>query len=105
MCIRDRIWAATLNGVSLFAAGKWQNPVDPAALPSPTVNTIAVDDSVLWIGTDEGLARYNFAERTIVVEPAFASQALQDLQLDGAGRLWTLTSDGVCISSFFSLAS
>ena len=89
-----RIWAATLNGVSLFAAGKWQNPVDPAALPSPAVNAIAVDDSALWIGTDKGLARYNFVERTIAVEPAFANRALQDLQIDGAGRLWALTAAG-----------
>lgn len=89
-----RIWAATLSGVSVFADGRWQNPIDADDLPSVEVYAVAADTDGLWIGTGKGLARYSFVEQTTTVEPELAGQALRDLQTDGAGRLWALTEDG-----------
>ena len=89
-----RIWAATQGGVSVFANGTWQNPIDPADLPSSRILALAVDDEGVWIGADRGLARHEFAAATTVSEPALAGQSLRDLQIDGAGRLWALTSLG-----------
>jgi len=89
-----RVWTATQNGVSVFANGRWQNPIDAGALPSPAVRALSAAADGLWIGVEQGLAYYDFAAQTITHEPALAGQHVQDLQLDGAGRLWLLTEAG-----------
>ena len=89
-----RVWTATQNGVSVFANGRWQNPIDAGALPSPAVRALTAAADGLWIGVEQGLAYYDFAAQTLTHEPALAGQHVQDLQLDGAGRLWLLTEAG-----------
>ncbi len=89
-----RVWTATQNGVSVFADGRWQNPIDSDALPSPAVRALAAAEDGLWIGVEQGLAYYDFAAQTLAHEPALAGQHVQDLQLDGSGRLWLLTEAG-----------
>src|ERR1044072_2792266 len=71
-------------------------------LPQNTVQAIVqTHDGYLWIGTQEGLARFdglNFAVFDKENTPAFKSNDIRFLHEDKQGRLWISTSYGlVCL--------
>jgi ligand-binding sensor domain-containing protein len=67
-------------------------------LPQNTVAAIAqTPDGYLWLGTDEGLARFDgvrFAVFDPVNTPALRNAAIQSLLADSRGALWVGTSGG-----------
>src|SRR5690349_14404612 len=68
-------------------------------LPQNTVQAIVqTQDGYLWIGTQEGLVRFdglNFAVFDKENTPAFKSNDIRFLQQDRQGRLWISTSYGL----------
>jgi ligand-binding sensor domain-containing protein/signal transduction histidine kinase len=71
-------------------------------LPQNTVQAIIqTRDGYLWIGTQEGLARFDGLNFTVFDKkstPAFKSNDIRFLQEDRQGRLWISTSYGlVCL--------
>lgn len=68
-------------------------------LPQNTVQAIVqTQDGYLWVGTQEGLARFdglNFAVFDKENTPAFKSNDIRFLVEDRAGRLWISTSYGL----------
>ena len=91
-----RIWAATWWGLASLDSGaeEWTQPVPPEDLPSALVTVLLAHQSQLWIGTDNGLARYDIASGTLSIEDALAGQVVQDLALDSSDRLWAATKSG-----------
>ena len=68
-------------------------------LPQNTVQTIVqTQDGYLWIGTQEGLARFDGLNFTVFDKentPAFKSNDIRALHEDKQGRLWISTSYGL----------
>ncbi len=91
-----RIWAGTWWGLASLEPGalQWTQPVPPAALPSALVTSVLAQKRQLWIGTDNGLARYDIASGALSTVNALPSQNVQDLALDSSGRLWAATGNG-----------
>jgi ligand-binding sensor domain-containing protein/signal transduction histidine kinase len=83
---------------SQYALDTWQGA---QGLPQNSAVTVArTPDGYLWIGTEEGLARFD-GVRFIVFDhsntPAIPSKNIQVLFVDRAGRLWIGTEDGVAM--------
>jgi ligand-binding sensor domain-containing protein/signal transduction histidine kinase len=68
-------------------------------LPQNTVQTIVqTDDGYLWVGTQDGLARFDGLNFTVFDKentPAFKSNDIRFLHEDRQGRLWISTSYGL----------
>ena len=68
-------------------------------LPQNTVQAIIqTRDGYLWIGTQEGLARFDGLNFTVFDKentPAFKSNDIRFLHEDQQGRLWISTSYGL----------
>ena len=67
-------------------------------LPQNTVQAIAqTPDGYLWVGTQEGLARFDGAQFTLFDRrstPAFAASSVTALLADPGGTLWIGTNGG-----------
>src|SRR5215213_706521 len=68
-------------------------------LPQNTVQAIVqTNDGYLWLGTQDGLARFDGLNFTVFDKentPAFKSNDIRSLQEDRQGRLWISTSYGL----------
>ncbi|MDE0071341.1 MAG: hypothetical protein OXO48_16625 [Caldilineaceae bacterium] len=95
---RGGIWAGTWQGIALLKPGAkgWSQPVAVERLPSSHVTAVLARQGQLWIGTGNGLARYDAGTGAVQAEVALAQQFVQDLALDSNQRLWVAT-DGAGI--------
>jgi len=84
--------------MSQYMLDQWQIP---EGLPQNGAGSIArTPDGYLWIGTEEGLARFD-GVRFVVFdrsnETAIPSNLILVLHVDRAGRLWIGTQDGMAV--------
>src|SRR6202790_2177669 len=83
---------------SQYVLDNWQIP---EGLPQPSVQAIArTPDGYLWVGTQEGLARFDGVRFTLFDpnnEPAIPNKDITVLFVDRAGRLWIGTRSGVAV--------
>ncbi len=83
---------------SQYVLDNWQIP---EGLPQTSVQAIArTPDGYLWVGTQEGLARFDGARFTVYDtgnEPAIPDKYISVLFVDRAGRLWIGTRSGVAV--------
>jgi ligand-binding sensor domain-containing protein/signal transduction histidine kinase len=84
--------------LSQYMIDQWQTP---EGLPQNEADTIArTPDGYLWIGTQEGLARFD-GVRFVVFnrsnEAAIPNDLILVLHVDRAGRLWIGTQDGMAV--------
>src|SRR3984885_9143912 len=83
---------------SQYVLDNWQIP---EGLPQTSVQAIArTPDGYLWVGTQEGLARFDGVRFTVFDssnEPAIPSKYITVLFVDRAGRLWIGTRSGVAV--------
>ncbi len=84
--------------LSQYGLDNWQIP---EGLPQSSAQAIArTPDGYLWIGTQEGLARFDGISFTVYDrdnEPALPSKYISTLFVDHAGRLWIGTRDGIAV--------
>src|SRR5580704_4128730 len=70
-------------------------------LPQSTVQAVArTPDGYLWIGTQEGLARYDGARFTVFEpgnESAIPNKDITALHIDRGGALWVGTRSGLAV--------
>ncbi len=115
---REQLYVATPQALLLFDQDRWfryegaalsenqldWQPVDPADIgaaqsPLPPVRVMASSrDGSLWLGTDQGLARYYARQgRSTLLEafPDLGSGRIRSLQLDDRGILWAAGEDGL----------
>jgi len=83
---------------SQYVLDNWQIP---EGLPQTSVQAIArTPDGYLWVGTQEGLARFDGVRFTVFDtgnEPAIPDKYISVLFVDRAGRLWIGTRSGVAV--------
>jgi signal transduction histidine kinase/ligand-binding sensor domain-containing protein/DNA-binding response OmpR family regulator len=83
---------------SQYVLDNWQIP---EGLPQSSVQTIArTPDGYLWVGTQEGLARFDGARFTVYDasnEAAIPNKHITVLFVDRAGRLWIGTRSGIAV--------
>jgi signal transduction histidine kinase/ligand-binding sensor domain-containing protein/DNA-binding response OmpR family regulator len=83
---------------SQYVLDNWQIP---DGLPQSTGQAVArTPDGYLWIGTQEGLARFDGVKFTVFNsgnEPAIPNKDICALLVDRAGRLWIGTRSGVAV--------
>ena len=93
-------WLVGTVAVSALASGNFQTEVWSLerGLPDSSVTAIAqTPDGYLWIGTYNGLARFdgmNFVTFNPENTPALAQARVRQLYLDQQGALWINTFDG-----------
>jgi ligand-binding sensor domain-containing protein len=83
---------------SQYVLDNWQIP---EGLPQTSVQAIArTPDGYLWVGTQEGLARFDGVRFTVFEpgnEPAIPDKYISVLFVDRIGRLWIGTRSGVAV--------
>src|SRR3984893_4270068 len=83
---------------SQYVLDNWQIP---EGLPQTSVQAIArTPDGYLWVGTQEGLARFDGVRFTVFDtgnEPGIPDKYITVLFVDSAGRLWIGTRSGVAV--------
>jgi signal transduction histidine kinase/ligand-binding sensor domain-containing protein/CheY-like chemotaxis protein/HPt (histidine-containing phosphotransfer) domain-containing protein len=83
---------------SQYVLDNWQIP---EGLPQTSAQALArTPDGFLWVGTQEGLARFDGAKFTTFDtenEPALPNKIISVLFVDSAGRLWIGTRSGLAI--------
>src|SRR6266702_3723111 len=83
---------------SQYVLDNWQIP---EGLPQTSVQAIArTPDGYLWVGTQEGLARFDGVRFTVFDtgnEPAIPDKYISVLFVDRGGRLWIGTRSGLAV--------
>jgi signal transduction histidine kinase/ligand-binding sensor domain-containing protein/CheY-like chemotaxis protein/HPt (histidine-containing phosphotransfer) domain-containing protein len=83
---------------SQYVLDNWQIP---DGLPQTSAQAIArTPDGYLWVGTQEGLARFDGVRFTVFDssnEPAIPDKRISVLFVDQAGRLWIGTRSGIAV--------
>ncbi len=81
-----------------YVLDNWQIP---EGLPQSTAQAVArTPDGYLWVGTQEGLARFDGVKFTVFDsgnEPALPNKDICALLVDRAGRLWIGTRSGLAV--------
>src|SRR5260221_13393135 len=84
--------------LSQYVLNNWQIP---EGLPQTSVQAIArTPDGYLWVGTQEGLARFDGVRFTVFDtgnEPDIPDKYISVLFVDRSGRLWIGTRSGVAV--------
>src|SRR5258707_3581617 len=84
--------------LSQYVLDNWQIP---QGLPQSSAEAIArTPDGYLWVGTQEGLARFDgvgFVVFNHANEPAIPDKNISVLYVDTAGRLWIGTRGGIAV--------
>ncbi len=84
--------------LSQYVLDNWQGP---QGLPESAVQAMAhTPDGYLWVGTQEGLARFDGVRFTVFdreSEPALGSSEIFALLADRRGRLWIGTQAGLTV--------
>ena len=68
------VWAGTWQGIALLRPGakSWSQPVTAQRLPSSHVTVVLTHQGQIWIGTGNGLARYDADTGALHAEKALA---------------------------------
>lgn len=94
------LWISSKNG--LYKIDNRQNKFGfyPFGTKYQTVNCMLIRDSVIWLGSDHGLTRYDFKNNTVKVfkhsaDPnSLGNDQIRKIYSDSAGKLWVLTEYG-----------
>ena len=92
----------TRQGLSVLEGINWFNfTTSNSAIPSNQVADIAISDTTYWIATGNGLAAFNYANKTWKVfnaantNNALGSNEINDLYIDQSGTLYIATEQGL----------
>lgn len=86
-----RIYAGTLSGVAVWNGAVW-SPIEPWG--GQAVFALAVDNSILWVGTAGGAGRMDVRDGIFQFYPT--QSAVNHILLDSTGAVWIATSgDGL----------
>ncbi|MCM2255449.1 MAG: PAS domain S-box protein [Vicinamibacteria bacterium] len=95
---RGRVWAATIDGLSVREDGRWRSYRVADGLPANSVIGLAEDaEGRLWAGTDgAGLVRFDGQRfEVFTTEHGLPSNLVLALFVDAEGTLWLGTNGGV----------
>jgi hypothetical protein len=98
---QERVWVGfERHGIALFVDGVWSHFTVEDGLPSNSIYGITVDDfGVAWVGTWEGIARYDGEEWTVpytVMNDTIFNNRVHSIAFDSERNIWVgHVSDGV----------
>lgn len=89
------VFVASSRGIGEFDGQRWTFPRALAL----TANSLALGaDGRLWIGTDRGLMAYDGRRlERIDARGGLLAEAVDDVEVDGFGRVWTRTAQGFSV--------
>ena len=91
--------AAALNSSADLSQLRHEVWLTESGLPQNTVHSIAqTRDGYIWVGTEEGLARFDGVQFTIFDKqntPELKSNYIRALLADRSGALWIGTAEGL----------
>ena len=105
---RGVMWFGTREGINEFDGYRFKihrhRPEDPNSLPSDDVRSITYDRerNCLWVGTIDGLARYDFntgrwknyhPKEAVETRPTYL--IIRHILVDSSKRVWVSTSEGL----------
>jgi len=103
---KGRLLLGSTNCFQIFSRGEdrfityMPDPNDANSLSYPTTTDILVEnDSCVWIGTHDGLNRFNpitGSFKRYYEKDGLPSNVIKGLVLDKSGALWVTTNRGVC---------
>jgi len=103
---KGRLLIGSTNGFQIFSPENnnfltyLSDPKDTNSLSYPTITDILVEnDSCIWIGTRNGLNRFNPNTGTFnryFIKDGLAGNNIKGIILDESGVLWVTTGNGVC---------
>jgi ligand-binding sensor domain-containing protein len=92
----------TRQGLSVLEGINWFNfTTSNSSIPSNYVTDIALSDTAYWIGTANGLAAFNYTDKTWKVfnasntNNALGSNHINDIYIDASGTLYIATEQGL----------
>lgn len=88
-----QIWAGTNQGAAYFDRGHWQRDEALLSLAGTPVRSVAADELGAWLGTSDGLARYDYADEKLHWESLTAESAINVIEYDSIDRLWVASAD------------
>jgi ligand-binding sensor domain-containing protein len=88
----DRVWMATRNGVVFLDNFGFIREFS-AGLPSLTAHSLVKTDTAMWVGTADGVARFNPADSTWVAD-GLSGEDVFSMRFDGQ-KLWAGTRQRV----------
>ncbi len=100
--VRNRMWIGTGKEMCYFDFS--DNKIHPFHLKNKklihtkSVNTILVDNEVLWIGTSQGLIKYNFTtgeEKGFFTQHGLLNDYIYGILKDSENHLWISTNKGL----------
>jgi ligand-binding sensor domain-containing protein len=96
------LFIGTRQGLSVLEGINWFNfTTANSNIPSNHVTDIAIADTAYWIGTANGLAAFNYANKTWKVftsantANALGSNSINDIYIDALGTLYIATEQGL----------
>jgi ligand-binding sensor domain-containing protein/signal transduction histidine kinase len=101
----NRLWVGTDRGVALWHEESqqltiWQEPLQDNT--HQNITALASDDDTLWVGTPQGLKRYDMASKAEITLESFPQQhaSVMALYHDPTGQLWLgLEHEGLLLRS------
>jgi len=107
---RGLVWFATDQGVSCYDGMQWKTYTDQDGLPSNEIQAVLpVADGVVWVGTDNGVARLSSLDapngsvgeltdrarwQVFTEDDGLPGIVVEDLLEDQDGRVWAATDNG-----------
>jgi ligand-binding sensor domain-containing protein len=92
----------TRQGLSVLEGINWFNfTTSNSSIPANYVTDIALSDTAYWIGTANGLAAFNYTDKTWKVfnasntNNALGSNHINDIYIDASGTLYIATEQGL----------
>jgi ligand-binding sensor domain-containing protein len=97
---RDRIWAATENGLGLYEAGKWKTYNTKDGLAHRAVLSLALDKRTgdVWAGTMGGLSRISGGriDTFTQLNSGLSNDVVYGVSVEGE-HVWVATAAGACM--------
>ena len=116
-CAPHEIWIGKYNGLFIYndSSKRYSQITTKQGLPGNMVQCIhKASNGIVWVGTDNGLARIIYHRDSIYVTPVtdslqVATKSITGITEDAAGKIWftTATSGAMCIgkAQYFYLNS
>ena len=100
VCVQSAHGLDPHRSLNQYGRQMWQTD---NGLPQNTVHAVVqTPDGYIWLGTDDGLVRFNGNEFTVFHTentPQLGSNSIQTLVVDHQNRLWVVTTGGLTLYS------
>lgn len=101
---RQHLYIGSAQGLQIIEGVNWFDfHSGNSPLPDNHVRSLLVVDSIIWVGTNNGLAEYDFINNTWQIHTPVSTNGnlpsgqVNDIMLDSTGGLWLATEMGLSL--------